>query len=133
MHPKLPLTLYVDSACPLCAREIIWLQRHATADRLVFADISSPDFSCEGRSRDQLRAKLHARGADGQWLTGIDATYWSWRAAGKEQWAAPLGWRVLRPVFLASYWLFSRARPYLGWLPHPRGVNRCDGRCDIDR
>ena len=133
MHPKLPLTLFVDGECPLCAREIRWLQRHASAERLVLEDVSVPGFACDGRSSDQLRRKLHARSADGQWLTGIDATYWSWRAAGRGRWAAPLGWPPLRPFLKLSYWLFSLARPYLGWLPHPDGGSRCGRRCDIDR
>jgi len=132
MIPELPLTLYVDGACPLCAREIIWLRRHATPDRLQLMDISAQGFNSEERSLEQLRSKLHARGANGQWLTGLDATYWSWRAAGLGKWAAPLGWRPLRPFLLLAYWLFSLARPHLGWLPHPAGSNRCAERCDLD-
>mgnify|MGYP001772940224 FL=1 len=129
MSPKLPLTLYVDGACPLCAREVIWLRRHATQECLQLVDISTPGFVSEDRSLDQLRSKLHARSADGHWLTGLDATYWSWRAAGLGKWAAPLGWRPLRPLLLLAYWLFSLARPYLGWLPHPDGSSRCTDRC----
>ncbi|MFI8740656.1 thiol-disulfide oxidoreductase DCC family protein [Stutzerimonas zhaodongensis] len=129
MSPKLPLTLYVDAACPLCAREIIWLRRHATQECLQLVDISTPGFVSEDRSLDQLRSKLHARSADGHWLTGLDATYWSWRAAGLGKWAAPLGWRPLRPLLLLAYWLFSLARPHLGWLPHPDGSSRCTDRC----
>jgi len=132
MHPKLPLTLYVDGACPLCAREIIWLRRHATPARLHLMDISAPGFVSESRSLEQLRSKLHARSADGQWLTGLDATYWSWRAAGVGRWAAPLGWKPLRPLFLLGYWLFSKARPHLDWLPHPNGSKRCVEGCDLD-
>lgn len=130
MSTKLPLTLYVDGACPLCAREVIWLRRHATQERLRLVDISSPGFVSEERSLDQLRGKLHARSADGHWLTGLDATYWSWRAAGLGKWAAPLGWRPLRPLLLLAYWLFSLARPHLGWLPHPESSSRCTDRCD---
>jgi predicted DCC family thiol-disulfide oxidoreductase YuxK len=132
MSPKLPLTLYVDGACPLCAREIIWLRRHASPSRLELSDISAADFVCPERSLDQLRRTLHARTADGAWLTGLDATYWSWRAAGL-RWAVPLGWKPLRPLLLLSYWLFSLARPHLGWLPHPDGSKRCANRCDLDR
>lgn len=132
MPPALPITLYVDEACPLCAREIVWLRHHATDDRLILIDISAPAFSCWDRSVEQLRGKLHARSADGLWLTGIDATYWAWRAAGQDRWAAPLGWRPLRPLLLLGYWLFSLARPHLGWLPHPEGSLRCTDRCRRD-
>jgi len=55
--PEFPLTLYVDLACPLCAREVRWLARHARPERLVMRDISAPDFDAEasGRSLQQLR------------------------------------------------------------------------------
>ena len=130
MSPKLPITLYVDGACPLCAREIIWLERRATPSRLLFQDISAPDFVSADRTLDQLRRKLHAQSADGIWLTGLDATYWSWRAAGVGAWAKPLGWKPLRPLLLFGYWLFSLARPHLGWLPHPNAGERCKDKCD---
>jgi len=132
MHPKWPLTLYVDGACPLCAREILWLRRHAVPERLLLVDISATDFACPERPVSQLRDILHARSADGQWLTGVDATYWSWRAAGLDRWATPLGWRPLRPVLLLAYRLFSLARPHLGWLPHPAGASRCVDSCNRD-
>lgn len=132
MPPALPITLYVDEACPLCAREVTWLRRHATEDRLRLVDISAPAFGCAERSVEQLRKKLHARSADGQWLTGIDATYWAWRAAGQDRWAAPLGWKALRPLLLLGYVLFSLVRPHLGWLPHPAGSRRCVDHCDTD-
>lgn len=133
MHPKWPLVLYVDGSCPLCAREIIWLRRRASPERLVLVDISEPGFVSEAPSLDQLRRKLHARSADGHWLTGIDATYWSWRAAGAGKWAMPLGWRPLRPLFRFVYWLFSVARPLLSGLPHPDAGKRCTEHCDLDR
>jgi predicted DCC family thiol-disulfide oxidoreductase YuxK len=132
MNPRFPLTLFVDGACPLCAREIRWLERKAQPSRLQLVDISAADFSTDGLgvSLDQLRARLHARSASGDWLTGLDATYWSWRAAGHGFWAAPLGWRPLRPLLLLAYWLFSLARPHLDWLPHPDGSRRCKDHCE---
>lgn len=132
--PDLPLTLYVDQACPLCAREINWLRKHADPSRLVLVDISSTDFDANalGRSLEQLQERLHARSASGEWLTGIDATLWSWRAAGVGLWMVPLAWRPLRPLFLLAYRLFSLARPHLAWLPHPDGSRRCKDVCPMD-
>lgn len=126
---RYPLTLYVDRDCPLCAREIRWLQRHASSARLRLVDVSAADFDPRptGRSLAQLRACLHAQSADGQWLTGVDATLGSWRAAGFERLAAALGWRPLRPVLRLGYRLFARLRPRLHWLPHPDGAARCAG------
>ncbi|WP_297835749.1 thiol-disulfide oxidoreductase DCC family protein [Pseudomonas sp.] len=129
--PSLPLTLYVDLDCPLCAREVQWLHRHAKPERLALVDISAADFdpTSTGRTLQELGDRLHARSASGQWLTGIDATLWSWRAAGVGRWAAPLAWKPLRPLFLVLYRLFALARPHLSWLPHPEGSRRCRGVC----
>ena len=133
--PTLPLILYVDADCPLCAREIHLLQRRADPQRLRLVDISAADFdaSAAGLSRTQLGQVLHARSADGQWLTGIDATYWSWYSAGLGNWVTPLTWRPLRPFWLLAYRLFALLRPHLDWLPHPDGAARCRSNCGLNK
>lgn len=141
-----PLTLYFDGDCPLCAREIKLLRSHASAHvsadadatvaRLMFVDISQEGFDAGalGFSREQMESVLHARFDDGTWVTGLDATLWSWRAAGLGIWAAPLSWRPLRPLLNVGYRLFCRWRPHLAWLPHPDGSRRCrDDRCAVSR
>lgn len=71
-----PLTLYYDGDCPLCAREIELLRRHAVPQRLLLVDIASADFdpTLLGRSLPEMQARLHARWADGEWLLGLDAS-----------------------------------------------------------
>lgn len=134
MHKKerWPLTLYFDGNCPLCAREIRVLRRYAAEGRLVFVDINKAEFDATalGFTVKQMQASLHACFADGQWVNGLDATLWSWRAAGLGIWATPLTWRALRPLLALGYRLFCRLRPHLAWLPHPDGPGRCiDNRC----
>jgi len=121
MTPDLPLTLYVDRSCPLCAREVRWLERQADPTRLRLVDISAAGFDPAGLGVDlpQLRRRLHARSASGIWLTGVDATYWSWRLAGHGRWAAPLGWRPLRPV-LRRLPRLQPAAPPSGLATSPR-------------
>lgn len=136
MYYQWPLTLYFDGACPLCAREIAFLRRKSTEAKLILVDISADDFDAEslGLTVEQLRSCLHARFANGQWVTGLDATLWSWRAADVGGWVAPLSWRPLRPLFSVFYRLFCRLRPHLAWLPHPDGGHRCSGeesKCHI--
>ncbi|MBT0623355.1 DUF393 domain-containing protein [Pseudomonas fluorescens] len=129
-----PLTLYFDGECPLCAREIKLLRGHAVKDRLLFVDISSRAFDAQalGFTFEHMQSSLHARFADGRWVTGLDATLWSWRAAGLGFWATPLTWRALRPLLEFSYRLFCRLRPHLAWLPHPDSGRRCvDSRCAV--
>lgn len=129
-----PLTLYFDGECPLCAREIKLLRSRAAPSRLLFIDISDAEFDATslGLSFEHMQSSLHARFSDGTWVTGLDATLWSWRAAGLGVWAAPLSWRVLRPALNIAYRLFCRWRPHLSWLPHPDGSRRCgDDNCNV--
>lgn len=88
----MPLTLYFDGECPLCAREIRFLSRRAINARLLFVDISDEAFDAKalGFTVEQMQSSLHARFADGPWMTGLDATLWSWRAAGLGIWATGL-------------------------------------------
>lgn len=136
MHtlPAWPLTLYYDGDCPLCAREIAALRRRADPQRLQLVDIAAPGFASapDEPERATLQARLHARFADGQWVSGLDATYWSWRAAGFERLALLLRWHWLRRLLEPGYRLFCRLRPHLDWLPHPDGAARCrDGQCAV--
>ena len=129
-----PLTLYFDGECPLCAREIKFLQKRAANDRLLFVDISSGTFDAKelGFTFGHMQSSLHARFADGLWVTGLDATLWSWRAAGLGFWATPLTLSVFRPLLEFGYRLFCRLRPHLAWLPHPDSGRRCvDKRCAV--
>ena len=131
---KWPLTLYFDGECPLCAREIRILRARAIPDRLQFVDISDEAFDAGtlGFTREHMESSLHARFEDGTWVKGLDATLWSWRAAGLGAWAAPLSWRLTRPLLNIGYRLFCRWRPHLAWLPHPDGSARCRGEsCEI--
>ncbi len=122
-----PLTLYFDGECPLCAREVNVLRARAAPHRLHFVDISDEAFDpvAVGYTLEQMESALHARFDDGTWVTGLDATLWSWRAAGLGVWAAPLSWPAFRPLLNVAYRLFCRWRPHLAWLPHPDGGARC--------
>ena len=131
---KWPLTLYFDGECPLCAREIKILRTRATPDRLKFVDISNEAFDAGsvGFTREQMESSLHASFEDGTWVKGLDATLWSWRAAGLGAWAAPLSWRLTRPLLNIGYRLFCLWRPHLAWLPHPDGSARCRSKsCEV--
>ena len=127
----LPLTLFVDQSCPLCAREARLLKRRAVPSRLQLVDISVPGFTpAPGYpSLTQLQSCLHARTAKGVWYTGIDATLYSWQAAGLGIWVMPLKLKPLRPLWRGLYALFVWLKPHLAWLPHPEGKARCSNHC----
>ncbi|WP_286978221.1 DUF393 domain-containing protein [Pseudomonas sp.] len=126
--PSWPLTLYYAGDCPLCAREINLLKQKADPAKLLFIDINNAQFDAKalGLSQQSMEDLLHARFADGQWVKGVDATYWSWCAAGLGRWVAILRWKAMRPLIEFGYRLFCLMRPHLAWLPHPDGAKRCD-------
>lgn len=128
MPPAWPLRLYYDGACPLCRREIDWLRRRASPERLVPIDLQAERFddSALPFTREALLTRLHAQDANGLWLIGLDATLASWQAAGLRLPAALLGIRALRPIRDALYRAFCRLRPL---LQRSTTANCQAGRC----
>ncbi|WP_243430499.1 DCC1-like thiol-disulfide oxidoreductase family protein [Pseudomonas sp. 51_B] len=124
MYSRWPLPLHFDGSYPWCAREVAFLRRYSTAAKLILIDIHGDDFDSipQGLSIEQLRSCLHARFANDHWVTGLDASLWSGRAAGVGMWPAPLAWRPLCPLLSVLYRVFCRLRPSLALLPHPEGM-----------
>jgi predicted DCC family thiol-disulfide oxidoreductase YuxK len=70
-------TLFYDSRCPLCLREVRILKK-LSGDGLALADIhSSADQPGEPTQLLKLTV-LHLKTAQGEWLTGVDATVRAW-------------------------------------------------------
>ncbi|GAA5163299.1 DUF393 domain-containing protein [Viridibacterium curvum] len=107
-----PLTVYYDRACPLCRREMHALKARDRLDRLHLVDISAADFDAgtSGFDAASLDATLHARGADGTVLRGLDAIQASYEAVGLGmlyRWTrAPL----VRPLMDRAYRVFAAHR-----------------------
>ncbi|MES2941473.1 MAG: DUF393 domain-containing protein [Pseudomonadota bacterium] len=79
-----PLTLYYESACPLCNAEMTKLMLRNTRGLLVFDDVSAPGFSAlpEGVSMPDLLDLIHARRADGQVIKGVEVFRLAYEAVG---------------------------------------------------
>ena len=70
-----PLTVYYDKSCPMCATEMHVIQDLDWRGRLKLVDCSAPDFddsaaAKEGVTREAMMTKLHARDPEGRWLIG---------------------------------------------------------------
>ena len=115
---SLPLTVLYDGACPLCRREI-GLYRGLRPMRpempVCFADASDAALPLPpGATREQLLARFHVRGRDGQLLSGAQAFLALWAELPGWRWLARVGrapgasWAMER-----TYRLFLRARPML--------------------
>jgi predicted DCC family thiol-disulfide oxidoreductase YuxK len=117
-----PLTVLYDGACPLCRREIgvyRGLQPLHSDMPVCFADVSDAALPLPlplppGTTREQLLARFHVRGRDGELLSGAPAFLALWAALPGWRWLAVAG-RVPGAAWVMerSYRLFLRWRPTL--------------------
>ena len=130
-EPK-PLTVLYDGACPLCRREIgIYrgLQPLRSDSPVCFADVSDAALPLPpGTTREQLLARFHVRGRDGELLSGAQAFLALWAALPGWRWLALAG-RVPGAAWLMehTYRLFLRWRPTLqrwAFRLDPAGLDR---------
>lgn len=116
-----PLTLYYDSACPLCDGEMRNLMLRNTAGLLNFVDIADPAFDAPppNTNREQLMALMHGLTADGRVLRGVEVFRLAYGAVGIPQVAAITGRPLVAPLSEALYARIARHR-YLvpRWLSH---------------
>jgi len=112
------LTVLYDGACPLCRREIAVyrdLQPLQANSPVRFTDVSNAAMPLPaGTTREQLLARFHVQGRDGQLLSGAQAFLALWAALPGWRWLAlagrlpGAGWLMER-----MYRLFLRCRPML--------------------
>jgi predicted DCC family thiol-disulfide oxidoreductase YuxK len=100
--------LFYDGHCPLCRREVAWLQR-CSRPGLSFADIHAMEDG-SGPPREELLRSLHLRKADGSMLRGLEANVAMWQHT-----AFGLPWRLLtlpgvRVIASRVYDLWARRR-----------------------
>jgi predicted DCC family thiol-disulfide oxidoreductase YuxK len=117
------IQVFFDGDCPLCRREIDVLRRWDRRGKLLFTDISAPDFqACNvGMSQDALMAQLHGRLPDGTWVQGVEVF--------RRMYAA-VGWGPL--VQLSRLPLISHVLQW-GYTVFARNRLRLTGRCTSNR
>jgi predicted DCC family thiol-disulfide oxidoreductase YuxK len=81
MSVNYPLTIFYDGACGVCSNEITYY-RSIADQRVRFVDIAALDFDAEsfGRTVDDFQKEIHARDANGQYFTGVEAFRQLWDA-----------------------------------------------------
>ncbi len=122
------LTLFYDSYCPLCVKEMTHLCKKDTRQQLSFEDIHQEDFASRFPDIDAEKANqiLHAVNADGHLLLGLDATYAAWQAIGRGMLIAPLRWPIISVIADKCYRWFARNRYSISyWLTGQRRCKRC--------
>lgn len=114
--------VFVDNDCPLCRREVNFLRRRDKHQRILFTDISSPEFDATRYDHDMptLMAEIRGRLPDGTWIKGVEVFRHLYLAVG---WKLPVALSrlpVIRPLLDVGYTLFARNRL------------RMTGRCRVD-
>ncbi|SMC94784.1 DUF393 domain-containing protein [Rhizobium sp. RU36D] len=106
------VTVWFDSNCPLCQREIAVMRKLDRRHAIHFIDACDPMTSCPV-DRADLLSRFHAE-EDGRLLSGAAAFAAMWRAIPLLR---PLGlvagWPPLTPLFELTYRGFLRLRPRL--------------------
>jgi predicted DCC family thiol-disulfide oxidoreductase YuxK len=107
-----PLTLYYESACPLCNAEMTNLMLRNTEGHLRFADVSAPEFNDVpvGTTMQDLLALIHARTADGRVIKGVEVFRLAYQAVGLKGISSAIRLPVLGRLAEWAYPLLARNR-----------------------
>jgi predicted DCC family thiol-disulfide oxidoreductase YuxK len=134
------LTILYDGGCPLCVREVRFLEQrdlrlHPGAPRLAFVDIDAADYDPAahgGIGYREAMGRIHALVVGGKVLRDVDVFRHAYALIGLGWLYAPTGWPLLAPLVNALYAIWASARlritgrPSLEQLCAVRG-GRCGG------
>ena len=135
------LTLLYDGGCPLCLREVTFLQGrdarlHPQQRRLAFVDIDAADYNPAahgGISYREAMGRIHGLTGDGTVLRDVAVFREAYRLVGLGWLYAPTDWPLLRPVVDVAYGIWARWRLRLTGRPTLDAL--CSGRagCRLDQ
>lgn len=120
--------VFYDEQCPLCRREINLLRRWDRLGRIRFTNLHDADFAAddEGRSYEELMARMHGRLPDGTWIVGVEVFRRMYTAVGFGPLVWLSRWPVISQILDWGYVWFARNR--LRW------TGRCEaGTCQMPR
>jgi len=114
------LTIFFDGDCPLCKREVDFLQSRNQEGFLSFIDISSPDFPLHhhyGITYKQAMYRIHALKSDGSLIKDIKVFQEAYSLIGLGWIYAPTKLPILDKVFEMFYGLWAKYRLKLTFRP----------------
>ncbi len=134
------LTLLFDGGCPLCVREVRFLEqrdleRNAPHPCIAFVDINADDYNPvahAGISYRDAMGRIHAIAADGTVLRDVAVFRRAYELIGLGWLYAPTGWPVVGPLADWAYGIWARWRLVLTRRPSLNQL--CDarsGRCQL--
>ena len=120
--------VFFDGECPLCKREIAWLEKKDKHERIRFTDLSEESFdpSRVGRSLDELMRSIHGRVLSGErdLVTGVEVFRQIYGRLGFSWIVAVTRWPIVRHFFDFAYFVFAKLRYW-------NAKRRCDDRCAV--
>jgi predicted DCC family thiol-disulfide oxidoreductase YuxK len=119
------LTILFDGGCPLCLREVRFLEgrdrrRHGTRPELAFVDIDAAGYNPDahaGITYAEAMGRIHALAADGTVLRGVAVFRRAYELIGLGWLYAPTAWPLLGPLVDFFYRLWAAARLRLTGRP----------------
>ncbi|GCE64336.1 hypothetical protein OMCYN_00242 [cyanobiont of Ornithocercus magnificus] len=107
------LTILYDGGCPLCLREIHFLQQRNHAGHLAFTDINEPNYdpsSSGGITYREAMTRIHAIRHDGRLLRDIAVFREAYRLVGLGWLYAPTKWPIISTIANQIYALWAGQR-----------------------
>ena len=127
------LTIFFDGGCPLCKREVDFLQSKNQKGYLRFIDINSSDISLDlkyGISYKQAMERIHAFKNDGSVIKDIKVFQEAYSLIGLGWVYAPTKLPILDNFIEIIYGLWAKYRLNITFRPSIEKL--CSGRdCDL--
>ncbi|MDA9149172.1 DUF393 domain-containing protein [Synechococcus sp. AH-229-G18] len=127
---RFELTLLYDGGCPLCLREIVFLQKRDREGKILFVNIDSKEYDSKlykGISYRDAMERIHAVRHDGTILRDVEVFRESYELVGIGWLYAPSSWPILKPLINIGYSLWTKLRFKLTGRPSLDVL--CSERC----
>ena len=121
------LTIFYDSFCPLCVKEMLALGKRDRQGKLQFEDINATDFEERFPAINRAAANrvLHAIDQQDTLLLGLDVTAEAWHLVGNPIYRV-LRWPFIKPIADKCYIAFANNRYRISyWLTGEARCERC--------
>ena len=127
------LTIFFDGGCPLCKREVDFMQSRNQKGYLRFIDINSSDFSLDlkyGVTYKQAIERIHALKSDGSVIKDLKVFQEAYSLIGLGWIYAPIKLPILEKVIEFIYGLWAKYRLKITFRPSIEKL--CDQRgCEL--
>ncbi len=121
------LEIFYDGDCPLCRREIKFMRKKDSSNRLIYTDIADPQFDAvkeTGKTFEELMAKLHGRLPSGNLIAGPEVFRIAYAELGYRSLVKLSRLPLISQLIGLGYNCFARLRPYLPG-------RKCDDTCRV--